>query len=361
MFKITIKHKAFLDQLTKSVRQRRPYISPNKLLPILGLLLSTLLLTGCSLFGQEASATSPILNAHIEALPITSAGCGRASKIVAGTSVSESLLSGGTTRLYRLHIPTGYRDTQKYPLVLNFHGHGSNALQQEGRTGFSHLANEDGIIVVYPQGVVGPDQRTGWDTGPARNPQSNDLLFVSDLLNHLQSTLCIDPARIYATGFSNGGGMTNELACKMDDRIAAFAPVSGAYPPLPGGCDPVRPVPLLEIHGTADPVVPYNGSPTKDYPPITQWLQGWVQRNGCKVGPTVFTSTNGVIGERWTSCRDNVTIVHYAIHSLGHNWPVAHYKFPRKSQYVTTFDATTTIWAFFQNYTLPYVQLHQKS
>jgi polyhydroxybutyrate depolymerase len=268
----------------------------------------------------------------------------------------ESLLSSGTTRLYSLHVPTGYRNTRQYPLVLNFHGHDSNALQQEGRSDFSRLADKDGIIVAYPQGVVGPDHRTGWDTGPARNPQSNDLRFVSDLLNYLQSTLCIDPTRIYATGFSNGGGMTNELACKMADRIAAFAPVSGAYPPLPGGCDPTRPVPILEIHGTTDRVVPYNGSPIKGYPPIQQWLQSWVQHDGCKVGPTIFTNTDELTGERWTGCRDNATIVHYAIHAMGHTWPIAYRTILHKGQHVTAFDATTTIWAFFQDYTLPPVQ-----
>lgn len=267
-----------------------------------------------------------------------------------------SLSSDGMLRTYLLHISTGYRATQKYPLVLNFHGHNSNAFQQEGRTDFSQLADRQGIIMVYPQGVVGPDHHTGWDTGPARNPQTNDLLFVSSLLNHLQSTLCIDPERIYATGFSNGGGMTNELACKMADRFAAFAPVSGAYPQLPGGCYPARPVPLLEIHGTFDPVVPYNGSLLQGYPPITQWLQEWAQRDGCKQEPTIFTNARGVTGERWTGCRDDVTIVHYEIHGMGHTWPVAHYIVIHKSLYATTFDATTMIWAFFQSYTLPPVQ-----
>lgn len=267
--------------------------------------------------------------------------------------MSKSLPVGGLTRLYSLHIPTGYRNTQKYPLVLNFHGHGSNSLQQERRTDFSQLANSQGIVVVYPQGAVGPDGHTGWDTGPARNPQTNDLLFVSDLLNHVQAILCIDPARIYATGFSNGGGMTNELACKMADRIAAFAPVSGAYPQLPGGCSPARPVPILEIHGTSDPVVPYNGSLVKGYPPIAQWLQQWTQRNGCKEGPVVFSNTAGVTGERWSACHDDVTIVHYTIHGLGHAWPIAYHTPIHTRKYVTTFDATTTIWTFFKDYTLP--------
>jgi polyhydroxybutyrate depolymerase len=344
------------NRLKKITLPGLQHISLHKVLLLPGMLFCTLLLTCCTSYVPDAdttTTTSTIINAHIAAFPIASSGCGKVNTIVPGTTARAHLLSGGLMRLYSLHIPSKYRNTQQHPLVLNFHGHGSTSLQQEGRTDFSQLADRYGIIVAYPQGVVGPDHHTGWDTGPARNPQTNDLLFVSNLLNHLQSTLCIDPTRIYATGFSNGGGMTNELACKMADRIAAFAPVSGAYPQLPGGCNPARPVPILEIHGTLDQVVPYNGSPVKGYPPITQWLQSWVQRDGCKEGPIIFTTTDGVTGERWQACRDDVTIVHYAIHGLGHTWPVAHDVIIHKHHATTTFDATNTIWAFFQDHTLP--------
>jgi polyhydroxybutyrate depolymerase len=359
MLKIHAKNKLFLNTLTKIVRQKLQHVHPNKLLLVAGSLFCTFLFAGCTLFDQDAGtvpATSASINAHITAFPIASSGCGKTSEIIPGTTAHESLISGGLTRSYLLYIPTDYRTTRQYPLILNFHRHGSNALKQERMTDFASLANRYGIIVAYPQGVVGPDHRTGWDTGPARNPQTNDLLFVSNLLNHLQSTLCINPDRIYATGFSNGGGMTNELACKLADRIAAFAPVSGAYPQLPGGCDPARAVPILEIHGTQDPIVPYNGSPVKGYPPITQWLQEWTQRDDCKQGPTIFMNTRRVTGERWTGCRDDATLVHYAIHGLGHAWPTTHYIVLRNGQYATSFNATTSIWAFFRDYKLSFIQ-----
>ena len=220
--------------------------------------------------------------------PISSAGCGKPAPTPPGSSVYETVFSGGLKRTYLLHVPSGYQANSSEAVVLNFHGHGSNAVQQERRSGMSLLADQQGFIAVYPQGVVGPDGQTGWDTGALERPQVNDVLFVSDLLNHLQGILCIDPLRIYATGFSNGGGMTNVLACTLAGRLAAFAPVSGSYPPYPGGCHPVRPVPILEFHGTADPIVPYNGSARKRYPPILTWLQGWATRDGCTRGPTVF-------------------------------------------------------------------------
>ena len=216
----------------------------------------------------------------------------------------------------------------------------------------SLLADQQGFIAVYPQGVVGPDGRTGWATGIRGRPRVNDVLFVSDLLTHLQSVLCIDPLRIYATGFSNGGGMTNVLACTLAGRLAAFAPVSGSYPPYPGGCHPVRPVPLLEFHGTADPVVPYNGSMSNQFPPILTWLRGWATRDGCTSGPTVFYKQANVTGLEWTNCQGNATVIQYRISGEGHVWPHVTFNKPGGTA-VSSLSASALIWSFFQQHPLP--------
>lgn len=288
---------------------------------------------------------------RLTTLPVKSIGCGKPSPVASGRSVTQFLSSGGTDRSYLLHIPTGYKDTVEQPLVLNFHGHGSTALQQQYRTGFSHLADAYDVIVAYPQGASGPDHHTGWDTGPHRNPHTNDVLFVSNLLTHLQESWCINPQRIYATGFSNGGGMTYVLACKLADRFAAFASVSGSYPAVPGGCNPARPVPFMELHGTADKTVPYNGSPAKGYPAVTQWLQQWAQHDGCNSNPVIFFKQANVTGEKWVGCRDNVTIIHYTIGGMGHMWP--RHLIIRTRTGAATLDATNLIWSFFQSYPLP--------
>ena len=180
--------------------------------------------------------------------------------------------------------------------------------------------------------------------GPG-GPQVNDVLFVSDLLTHLQSVLCIDPLRIYATGFSNGAGMTNVLACTLAGRLAAFAPVSGSYPPYPGGCHPVRPVPLLELHGTADPIVPYNGSARKQLPPLLAWLQGWATRDGCTRGPTVFYKQANVTGLEWTVCQGNATVIQYRISGEGHVWPHVSFNKPGGTA-VSSLSASALIWSF---------------
>jgi poly(3-hydroxybutyrate) depolymerase len=108
----------------------------------------------------------------------------------------------------------------------------------------------------------------------------DDVQFTSNFLDSLQRTFCVDPERIYATGFSNGGGMTGFLACRLFGRITAFAPISGNFYNPPGGCNPERPVAILSFHGTAGPITFYNVLP--------------------------------VVGERWSNCRGNVGVVHSA-------------------------------------------------
>jgi polyhydroxybutyrate depolymerase len=281
--------------------------------------------------------------------PIATTGCGQPAPIPPGTSASASLRSGGLNRLYRLHLPPGYLPTRSTPLVLSFHGHGSSAKNQERVTGFSALADQEGFLVVYPQGTVGPDGKTGWATGPAKDPTVNDVLFVSDLLTSLQQTLCIDPQRVYDTGFSNGGALAAMLACTMASRIAAYAPVSGSYFPFAGGCHPSRPAPILEVHGTGDMVVPYDGSFLLDLPPVPDWLSGWAAFDGCAKKPAVFYHQGGVTGEDWLNCRGDATVVHYRIQGGKHAWPST--LFP--SIDAPSLDATDLIWAFFLAHALP--------
>lgn len=346
----------FPIQLIRSFGKVRKFLLQNSRIRIivqaLLLICAMLFLEGCSVSNPtSAPSASASAGDALISFPIKSTGCGKPSPVASGTSVTQTIFSGGGIRSYLLHIPKEYRDTVSQALVLNLHGHGSSALQQEYRTGFSALADAYDIIVAYPQGLVGPDHHTGWDTGPLRDPDADDVLFVSDLLNHLQATWCINPDRIYVTGFSNGGGMTNVLACKLAGRIAAFASVSGSYPVVPGGCQPVRPVPFMELHGTGDKVVPYGGSLLKGYLPVALWLRQWAARDGCARGPLIFFNQANVIGEKWTDCRDHVTIVHYIIVGMGHTWP--RYIVIHSQIHTTTLNATTLIWTFFRKYPLP--------
>jgi polyhydroxybutyrate depolymerase len=298
---------------------------------------------------RRVASSSPIASGTATRLTTTlipTSGCGKKPPISVGSSASQTLQVGGMKRQYRLHLPAGYVPWRRHSLVLAFHGHDSTAALFEHLTSFSTLADADHFIAVFPQGSVGPDGLTGWNTSRAKDPSVNDLLFVSQLLSHLQSQLCVDPARIYAAGFSNGGGFTAVLACHFADRIAAFASVSGEYYPQPGGCDPARPVPILEIHGTSDGTVPYLGSRRLHYSSVSDWLSGWALRDGCRAGPSTFYLQGYVSGRAWTKCRGSGEVVQYTILSGWHVWPDSLSRTPLPAP-DAHFAATQVIWSFF--------------
>jgi polyhydroxybutyrate depolymerase len=324
------------------------------MMPVLLCLL--LLLTASCASAHSLVASKKLHNAGnptnaIVSAPITSRGCDKAAPIPPGSSAVQTIDSSGLTRSYLLYIPPHYDPDTSYALVLNFHGHHSTDFKQASITGFSQLAAQQQFIVVYPQGVVGPDGKTGWDSGLRFDPKVNDVLFVSNLLNHLQATLCINPYRIYATGFSNGGGMTYDLACKLAGRIAAFAPVSGSYAPPIDGCDPSRPVPIMEFHGTADVIVPYEGNILRDEPDIALWLQDWATRDGCTKGPITVYNQGDVTGQAWSDCRGDAIVIGYRIQGEGHMWPIVKFDIHTKTNAYPS-SASAVIWAFFKAHPL---------
>jgi polyhydroxybutyrate depolymerase len=137
-------------------------------------------------------------------------------------------------RIFWLHVPTHYSPAHLVPLVLAFHGGNGTGLRMQAGSGLSRLANQDGFLVAYPQGLRQPqgDGTTGWDASGPRDPYAHgidDGLFVSDVLNSIQAGYCVDPRRIAATGISNGGSMAGYLACVLAGRIAAFVPVEGVF------------------------------------------------------------------------------------------------------------------------------------
>lgn len=285
--------------------------------------------------------------------PLASTGCGKPSPVPAGTSVVAQLLSGGLQRIYRVHVPRGYTPRLPFPLVLNFHGHGSNGANQERMTGFSLLADRHGFLVVYPQGTLGPDGWTGWASGGPNRPTSNDVLFVSDLLTKMQEEFCVDPLRIFATGFSNGGAMTAVLACHLAGRIAAFAPVSGSYYPQADGCLPGRPVSVLEFHGSGDTVVPYGGRMTTRLLPVATWLQQWVSRDSCADRPSMQAMAGHVTVYTWTDCAAGAVVEHYRIAGWGHRWPALPATSPQEADGGGVPIASVLIWKFFEAHPLP--------
>jgi polyhydroxybutyrate depolymerase len=286
---------------------------------------------------------------------VVTTGCGKQSAVTPGTSSTRTIAAdpavsnGATTRTYLVHVPASYRPSTPLAVILAFHGYGGTAAGMERGSGLSLLAQQRGFLAVYPQGLpFGATSAPFWASAGPIDFGIDEIAFVTNLLNDLQATFCVDAHRIYATGFSNGGGMTGYLACRLAGRIAAFAPASGNFYDIPGHCHPSRPAPILDFHGTADTVVPYVGLPASEspdwpLPSISEWLAGWAARDGCTGGPDVFLQISGVTGEQWAGCRGQSVVIHYRLNGVGHTLP-------------PTINGTSTpllIWDFFQSHPLP--------
>jgi polyhydroxybutyrate depolymerase len=155
---------------------------------------------------------------------------------------------GGQQRTYLLHAPTTYNSNHPLPLVLAFHGYGSQGRDLANGAGFSQLADQQGFLVVYPDGR---DRR--WNLNRTSLTNVDDRAFVSALIDRLVESGAVDSQHIYAMGVSNGGFFVQGLACEEQTRIRAFATVVASLPgALQTTCQTTRPVPMLMINGTSD-------------------------------------------------------------------------------------------------------------
>ena len=190
-------------------------------------------------------------------------------------TIPIGLSSGGRRRSALVHVPPGSAAGQRLPIVLALHGSRANGAFMAGYSGLSVVADGQDFVAVYPDAAAG-----GWNQGSTDASRPDDVRFTSDLLDAVEARWCIDPRRVYATGVSAGGGMVARLACQLSSRIAAIAPVAGSYAGLPA-CRPDRPVSVLEIHGTADRIVPYAGRPPHGEGSVPAFLAAWRARDGC--------------------------------------------------------------------------------
>jgi polyhydroxybutyrate depolymerase len=266
-----------------------------------------------------------------------------------------SFVSSGRKREYVLYVPPSYDRTKPTPLVISMHGAGGWAVQQRDLSGWNRVADAQGFIVVYPSGVDGVGARI-WhvDRGPGLE---RDVRFISALIDTIEASYNIDPARIYANGLSNGGGMSFVLSCTMSDRIAAVGLVAAARTLPFSWCTDRKPVPMIAFHGTDDPEVPYDGGKTwiapDAFPNVPLWTKRWARRNRCAASPIDSTVAAGVTRAEYPHCADDAAVVLYTIKGGGHTWPggepMPEWAVGRTSNGV---DATREMWAFFQAHPL---------
>ncbi len=271
-------------------------------------------------------------------------------------TTKASITHDGMRREYILYVPANYSGTEAVPLLLNFHGYTGNAAGQMGYADFRPIADTAGFIVVHPQGTQ-LDGRTHWNVGGwTLASKTDDVGFTAALIDSLSAAYKVDPKRIYATGMSNGGYMSFLLACQLSDKIAAIASVTGSMTPQTyKACDPHHPTPVMQIHGTADATVPYEGNPIWTQS-IDQVMQYWISYNHCKKSPVVtplpdVDTTDGSTVEHivYKSNKTGISTEHFKVTGGGHKWPL-----PEGGGEGTNhdFDATLEIWKFFLRYDL---------
>lgn len=272
----------------------------------------------------------------------------------AQTTFIDSIFVGGQYRSYRLYVPAIYTGASARPLILNLHGYTSNAQQQQLYSNFMPIADTANFLMVFPNGTFSSGQRF-WNAGLS-SALVNDIAFLSALIDSLDLTYNINLNRVYSTGMSNGGYMSHTLACELSNRITAIASVTGSIFNTQYGsnCHPMRPVPVMQIHGTNDPTVPYIGSSTSM--PIDSVVKYWVTKNSCNPVATFSnvpntSSTDGCTAEhyRYLNGTSGSSVELYKIIGGTHTWP----GFPFGGLGTNLdINASKEIWRFFNKYSL---------
>jgi polyhydroxybutyrate depolymerase len=311
-----------------------------------------LLLAGC----QKAASPVPTLG-------LTASKASRESPVPGGeSSLEERQVSvGQTTRSYLLYVPAKARTAVSVPVVLVFHGGGSQPELIAGITGFNSKADAEGFVVVYPRGTGSKPtaDRFGWNgglcCGPAQKNNVDDVGFIRTLLDDLARTLPVDEHRIYATGLDVGALMSYRLACELADRIAAIGPVAGTQ--NMGACLPSQPVSIIDFHGTLDGSIPYAGGVGKgtgnfSYVSVKDSISFWLTADLCPQ-TVVREDTGPFVHEKYGPCSNGSAVELYTIQDGSHNWPGGASGGTREAPSTREVNATDILWNFFAAHPKP--------
>lgn len=310
-----------------------------------------------------------VTGARPSAAAMTSPGCSPARPHASGTS-SQTITTPDGARTFMLHVPSYYTGSTAVPLIVNMHGARSNSFEEEIYSGFSTRSDADGFVVVYPQGLTTAQVPfTHWNAFQGQSPEPDDVAFINAVLDSVQGQLCIDPNNVFSTGISNGAMMSVRLACSLSSRIAAIAPVAGAYYPPDAlnlnpfeTCPDTRPVPMIAFHGTADTRIPYNGGPNSDATityrlpiddntPAEDVMSDWSVHNGCTTGRQESQVSSEVRLVQYGACTNRADVQLYAVDGGGHTWPGS-FDVPSLGYTTHQISATDLILAFFSAHPL---------
>ena len=276
--------------------------------------------------------------------------------------------SGALTRSYLLHVPKQL--THPAPLVIVMHGYTGSADSIMSYSGMNEVADEEGFVVVYPQGTVDQQGNAFFNVGYEFHADASvdDLQFIRDLVAHLQDELTLNPDKVFAAGMSNGADMSYLLACQASDIFRAVAPIAGVMMKETfDTCSPSRPLPLFEVHGTNDEVSLFNGDMENSggwgpYPDLPATIAFWVELNGLTLKQSsnlpnsAANDTSHIVFDRyWSETQDN-EVWFYRVVDGGHHWPGVQFDWWRNPMAWWYFrnanqdiDTSRVVWSFFES------------
>ncbi len=305
---------------------------------------------------------SPPRTAPVPTIYEPYAGTVPAVEPVGQRSVGQLRTADGRIRTYRLYVPNSIDPTTPAPLLIALHGGLGTSEQFEANSGFDGLAESNGFVVVHPDGIGaradGTGPRTwngGYCCGPAARADVDDVGFVRQLIDRLDTERPIDPSRIFVAGHSNGAILAYRVACELSDRIAAIGVQAGSLGV--DTCTPARPVSVIHLHGTADTNHPIDGGVGSGvagvaFRPARDAVETLAAADGCSPTPVPGADPTNpdLTVTTWTPCREAATVRYVVVDGATHAW-MGHPAFSElASSFVgepyTDLDASRAIWSF---------------
>ena len=238
-----------------------------------------------------------------------------------------------------VHVPASYDPATPVPIVVDMHGLDSSGAEQASRSHMIAASDSNGFVAIHPDG-----KGASWNAGDCCDPSSKDgvadTAFIGKVLDEASARLCVDDKRVFAAGFSNGGFMAHRLGCELAGRFAAIGSVSGVLGI--DTCHPARPVPVIQIHGTSDPIVPYGGGGLFDYTSVASTISTWRTIDNCSADAQTISQHGDAT---CVSYCGNVTLC--TIDGGGHQWPGGTSSGVLNGKVSNDLDATAALWTFF--------------
>ena len=239
-------------------------------------------------------------------------------------------------------------------ILFNLHGYGSNALAQMQYADFRDLAysKDKNFILIHPQGAplntALASSVSHWNSGAwTIGSPVDDIDFINTIIEFVSNKYNINTKRIYSTGMSNGGFMSYHLACNLSSKIAAIASVTGSMSKQTlESCNPNHPTSILQIHGTIDGSVPFDGNSPLGMESIDDVMNYWQVYNGCNSEPLIKVEDYFVLGfavehQTFQNCLNEVQVELYKVEGMWHTWP---------SKERFGISATEIVWDFINSY-----------